>query len=383
MDNRTLLSSFGKWLAPICTKMFTTAVAECQQDKYTKKLTTTAYLKLFLLAQLQGREGLRHIADDVLCEDLQRELGLTSISASQLSRKHKQVDPELLRHVFENLARLVVSRQGTTAHRYKVKIIDSTTVTLCLQKFKWAEFRKTKAGIKIHMRVAFMDEQGVIPEKATVTAAKKNDRTQMNELVHEPGVTYIFDRGYIDYAAFDRYCLDGILFVTRLKSNTHIEPLAEYDVPEDSSVSADWRVRIGSQQKKMTHPLRMIQTQDSEGNLLFLVTNRFDLTCDEISEMYRSRWAIELFFKWIKQHLQIKHLYGTSEHAVTNQVWIALISFCLLMLIKLETKVQHSLLQLTRWLTKLLWQPCGQLLKQFKKKPSRKSKGRQRKRESD
>ncbi|WP_051250617.1 transposase [Paenibacillus harenae] len=101
----------------------------------------------------------------------------------------------------------------------------TTTVTLCLQKFKWAEFRKTKAGIKIHMRLAFVDEQGVIPDKATVTTAKKNDRTQMNELVHEPGVTYIFDRGYIDYAAFDRYCLDDILFVTRLKSNTHMEPL--------------------------------------------------------------------------------------------------------------------------------------------------------------
>ena len=95
MDNRTLLSSFGKWVGPICTKTFTTAVTECQQDKYTKKLTTAAYLKLFLLAQLQEREGLRHIADDVLCEDLQRELGLPSISASQLSRKQKQVDPEL------------------------------------------------------------------------------------------------------------------------------------------------------------------------------------------------------------------------------------------------------------------------------------------------
>jgi hypothetical protein len=134
MDNHTLLSSFGKWLAPICTKMFTTAVAECQPDKYTKKLTTTAYLKLFLLAQLQCREGLRHIADDVLCEDLQHELGLTSISASQLSRKHKQVDPELLQQVFESLARLVLSRQGIRSHRHKIKIIDSTTVNVVFAK---------------------------------------------------------------------------------------------------------------------------------------------------------------------------------------------------------------------------------------------------------
>lgn len=379
MDNRTLLSSFGKWVGPICTKTFTTAVTECQQDKYTKKLTTAAYLKLFLLAQLQNREGLRHIADDVLCEELQRELGLTSISAAQLSRKHKQVDPELLRHVFELLAKRVLAGQGTTAQHHKIKIIDSTTVTLCLQKFKWAEFRKTKAGIKIHMRLAYIDAHEVIPEKATVTVAKKNDRTQMEELVHEPGVTYIFDRGYIDYAVFDRYCRDEIFFVTRLKSNTHIEPLEEMDVPAGSLVSADCLVRIGSQQKKMKHALRMVQTEDSQGNLLFLITNRFDLTCDEISEMYRSRWAIETFFKWMKQHLQIKHLYGTSEQAVTNQIWIALIAFCLLVLVKLETKVKHSLLQLTRWLTNLLWQPCGRWIRQLKKKPSRTSMGRQRK----
>jgi hypothetical protein len=379
MDNRTLLSSFGKWLAPICTKKFTTAVTEYQQDKYAKKLTTTAYLKLFLLAQLQNREGLRHIADDVLCEDLQRELGLTSISAAQLSRKHKQVDPALLRHVFEHLAQRVISRPCTPIHRHKIKIIDSTTVTLCLQKFKWAEFRKTKAGIKIHMRLAYMEGQEVIPEKATVTTAKKNDRTQMDELIHEPGVTYVFDRGYIDYAVFDRYCLDGIWFVTRLKSNTHIEPLEELEVPDGSSVSADWRVRIGSLQKKMKHELRMVETQDSEGNLLFLVTNRFDLSSDEISEMYRNRWAIETFFKWMKQHLQIKHLYGTSEHAVYNQIWISLIAFCLLALVKLDMKVNHSLLQLTRWLTKLLWQPCNQWIMRLKRKPSRKSKGRQRK----
>lgn len=210
-----------------------------------------------------------------------------------------------------------------------------------------------------------------------VTAAKKNDRTQMNELVHEPGITYVFDRGYINYSAFDRYCADGILFVTRLKSNTHIEPLEEMDVPEGSLVSADYVVRIGSQQKKMKHVLRMIQTQDSEGNLLFLVTILFDLTCDEISEMYRSRWAIETFFKWMKQHLQIKHLHGTSEHAVHYQVWIALIAFCLLVLVRLETTVKHSLLQLTGWLTKLLWQPCSQWIMRLKKKPRRTSKGRQ------
>lgn len=383
MDNHTLFSSFGKWLAPICTRTFTDRISESRQDKYAKKLTTSAYLKLFLHAQLQGREGLRHIADDVLSKAFQKELGLTSISAAQLSRKHKQVNPNLLQHVFERLVRRILSTHRAPAHRNKIRIIDSTTVALCLQKYKWAQFRKTKAGVKLHMRLAFVGEQDVMPEKATITAAKKNDRTQLDELVDEPGITYVFDRGYIDYAAFDRYCDKGISFVTRLKNNACLEPLEFLEIPANSSVSEDVIVRVGSQQKKMKNKLRMIQTEDSQGNMLFLVTNRFDLSCDEISDMYRSRWAIETFFKWMKQHLRIKHFHGQSDRAVHNQIWIALIAFCLVLLVKLETRVNHSLLQLTRWLTKFLWLPYAEWLIRMKQKPSRTSKGRRRREATD
>ncbi len=198
----------------------------------------------------------------------------------------------------------------------------------------------------------------------------------MDALIDEPGATYIFDRGYVDYDAFDRYCKDGIFFVTRLKSNAVIEPLTSNAIPPGSKISADEQVRVGSPQKRVKHELRMIQTQDSEGNLLFLVTNRFDLTGDEIGEMYRNRWAIETFFKWMKQHLRLKRFYGTSERAVHNQIWIALIAFCLHVLVKLDTKVEHSILEISRWLHKLLWQPYAQWLARMKRKPSRTSTGR-------
>ncbi|WP_155971452.1 DUF4372 domain-containing protein [Paenibacillus sp. Soil522] len=131
IDKHTL-SSFDKWLAPICTRTFTEQVAEARQNKYTKKLTTLAYLKLFLHAQLQGREELRHIADDVLSKAFQQELGLTSISAAQISRKHKQVNPDLLQEVFERLTRRILSTNRVPAHRNKIKITDSTTVALLL-----------------------------------------------------------------------------------------------------------------------------------------------------------------------------------------------------------------------------------------------------------
>lgn len=379
MDKDILFSSFGKWLAPICSKKFNDQIVLTGQDKYVKKLTTPAYLKLFLHAQLQQADGLRDIADGVLCKEFQQQLGLESISAAQLCRKHNRVHPDLLKEVFEGLVHQILSKQCCSiADRKILRIIDSTTISLCLQKYRWAEFRKTKAGIKIHLRLAYIGDHDVLPEKATITAAKKNDRTQMESLIDEVGVTYVFDRGYVDYAAFDRYCEDGIYFVTRLKENAVIEPLQSFETPEGSKVAVDECVLVGSHQKRMKHKLRMIETADSEGNLLYLLTNRFDLSCDEISEMYRSRWAIETFFKWMKQHLRIKRFYGTSERAVHNQVWITLIAFCLLVLAKLDANVTHSLLQIQRWLKALIWKPFTQWMDRMKRKPSRRSAGRKR-----
>ncbi|MET3212240.1 UNVERIFIED_CONTAM: IS4 transposase [Paenibacillus sp. PvR008] len=166
--------------------------------------------------------------------------------------------------------------------------------------------------------------------------------------------------------------------MTRLKENAVIEPLQSLEIPEDSKVTMDEWVLVGSTQKRMKHKLRMMETTDSQGNFLILLTNRFDLSCDEISEMYRSRWAIETFFKWMKQHLKIKYFYGTSKQAVHNQVWLTLIAFCLLMLAKLDANVEHSLLQIQRWLKALIWKPYAQWIGRMKRKPSRKSAGRKR-----
>ena len=379
MDKDTLFSSFGKWLEPICLQTFKERIAEVGQDKYVKKLTTPAYLKLFLHAQLQQRDGLREIADDVLSEEFQKELGLVSISAAQLSRKHNQVDSTLLEQLFTQLVARVLKQASTSKHRNDFKIIDSTTIGLCLQRYKWAVFRKTKAGIKIHLRLVFVDEHDVAPEKAVMTPAQKHDRTQMNTLIDEEGATYVFDRGYVDYEAFDRYCDTGIFFVSRLKKNAVLRPIYTFKLPAESSVASDQMVYVGTPQKRMENVLRLIHTTDSQGNAIAIVTNRFDLEADEIGEMYRKRWAIETFFKWMKQHIRIKSFYGTSERAVMNQVWIALIAFCLLVLVKQETGTSHSLLDLYRWLKTLLWKPFNKWLDRIHRRPSRSSQGRRKK----
>ncbi|WP_181454665.1 transposase [Paenibacillus dendritiformis] len=226
---------------------------------------------------------------------------MESISPAKLCRKHNQVDPNLLQQVLERLAMQILSRHGCSiADRKALRIIDSTTVALCLRRYKWADFRKNKAGIKLHLRLAFSDAHEVLPEAGRFHA------------------------------------------------------------------------------KRMKHKLRMMATTDSQGDFLILLTNRFDLSCDEISEMYRSRRAIETLLKWMKQHLKIKHFYGTSKQAVHNQVWRTLIAFCLLMLAKRDANVEHSLLQIQRWLKALIWKPYAQWIGRMKRRPSRKSAGRKR-----
>lgn len=378
MDKNTLFSSFGKWVAPINIVKLQQRIDETDQDKYVKKLTTKAYLLLFLHAQLQQREGLRAIADDVLSKKFQRELGLSSISPAQLSRKNNRVEPVLLEEIFVDLVHQIqcVSGKGYSL-RKDIKIIDSTTIGLCLQKYKWATFRKTKAGIKIHLRLVFASQEDVYPEKISLTCAKSNDRTQMESLIDEIGAMYVFDRGYVDYEKFDEYTDQGIFFASRLKDNAETRHLYAFQVPPESSVLSDSMILLGTPQKRVDNVLRLIETLDSKGNRIRIITNRFDLEAEELSDMYRWRWQIELFFKWMKQHVKIKTFYGTSENAVWNQVLIALIAYCLLLLVKLEGSHTHSLLQISRWLKVFLWQGVDQWMNRMYYQSERTSRGRQ------
>jgi hypothetical protein len=378
MDKNTLFSSFGKWVAPINIVKLQQQVDETDQDKYVKKLTTKAYLLLFLHAQLQQREGLRAIADDVLSKEFQQELGLVSISPAQLCRKNNRVEPALLEEIFVDLVGQIQRFSGNTCFlRKDIKIIDSTTIGLCLQKYKWATFRKTKAGIKIHLRLVFANQRDVYPEKISLTCAKSNDRTQMESLIDEVGAMYVFDRGYVDYEKFDEYTDKGIFFASRLKDNAEIRHLYAFKIPPGSSVISDSMILLGTPQKRVDNVLRLIETLDSKGNRIRIITNRFDLEADELSDIYRWRWQIELFFKWMKQHVKIKTFYGTSDNAVKNQVFLALIAYCLLLLIKLERKSQHSLLQISRWLKVFLWQTFEQWLGRMDYQSKRTSRGRQ------
>lgn len=285
MDKNTLFSSFGKWVAPINIVKLQQRIDETDQ---VKKLTTKAYLLLFLHAQLQQRDGLQAIADDVLSKEFQRELGLSSISGAQLSRKNYRVEPVLLEEIFVDLVRQIQKATGNTCSlRKDFKIIDYTTIGLCLNKYKWASFRKTKAGIKIHLRLVFANQEDVYPEKITLSCAKRNDRTQMESLIDEIGAMYVFDRGYVDYEKFDEYTDKGIFFASRLKDNAEIRHLYAFKISPESSVLSDFMILLGTPQKRVDNVLRLVETLDSKGNRIRIITNRFDLEADELSDIYR------------------------------------------------------------------------------------------------
>jgi IS4 transposase len=200
-----------------------------------------------------------------------------------------------------------------------------------------------------------------------VSAAKPADRTQMDNLVvEEKDALNVFDRGYVDYEKFDSYCKKGIRFVTRLKSNAKIKVVKELAVNTNNAIEKDQIVYLGTNGiNRIKHPLRIIKTHDTEGKPVIILTNNFKLTTREISDIYRYRWQIEFFFKWLKQQFHIKHFYGLSQQAVENQMFIALITYCLLMLLKLKTSCKGSFLAIKRLLKVCLLEPFASFVKKL------------------
>jgi IS4 transposase len=358
MDKLTRKTSFGQWFSPINLQLFEEKVTTMKLDYYTKKLTTESFLKLLLFAQLEEIESLHALSDCLFDDELQQEIDLDSISISQLSRRLNSLNPDLFQLLFLDLVGKIHASTHITKMVMPLKIIDSSTLPLNLTNHRWAKFRKTKAGVKLHLRLVFMEKGTSYPEKAVMTTAREHDRGQLEVMVDDKECMYVFDRGYLNYERFDRMTDEGYFFLSRLRKNAVIRNMGDFELPEDSAVLSDQMVMIGTTQNRAENLFRLLKVMDSKGNELLLITNRFDLSADEISDMYKSRWAIELFFKWVKQHLNIKKFYGQSEEAIQNQVFIALIVYCLHVLAQLETESTRKILQISRYLRAALWKPA-------------------------
>ena len=348
-------------------------------DSYVKKLKVDILLPLIVLAQLRQYTSLQEISSCLNDEAISGSLGLDSIHGSTISRRLASLPTEALETLFINLKNRCIAKIGLNAANRlfdRLHLIDSTTISLSVSRYKWADFRTTTAGIKAHLRVK-IHEDGVIPDVIVMTPARPSDKTQMDAMVIEKAdAINVFDRAYLDYGKFDLYCEDRVLFVTRLKGNATVETKLELDVKAGSPIKSDSIVVLGKGSKKMKHPLRLLETEDTQGNPIRILTNVTDLTAEEIGDVYRHRWKIELFFKWLKQNLTIKHFFGQSGQAVENQLYISLITYCLLSMIKADSGSSDTLLELKRMLLACLHSSFDDFMKRLRRNPSRSSRGR-------
>lgn len=232
-----------------------------------------------------------------------------------------------------------------------VYALDSTTIDLCLSVFAWAPFRSTKAAIKLH---TLLDLRGPIPSFVFISDGKLHDVNLLDQLVPEPGAFYVIDRGYIDFERLARFHEAGSFFVTRAKSNFKAERRYSRPVDRTTGLICDQTVvlTVFYSRKGYEAPLRRIRYRDPEsGKPLVFLTNNFALPALTITRLYRLRWRVELFFKWIKQHLRIRAFYGTSENAVKSQVWIAISVYVLVAIVKKRLNLSASLYEILQILS--------------------------------
>ncbi|MDD4201085.1 MAG: IS4 family transposase [Eubacteriales bacterium] len=237
-----------------------------------------------------------------------------------------------------------------------VYALDSTTIDLCLALFPWAEFRKRKGAVKLH---TLLDLHGNIPSVVIITTGKIHDVNILDQLIIEPGAIYIMDRGYLDFSRLHAIHQAAAFFVTRTKTNFNRKRLYSQPVDKSTGIQCDQIVVLKGYYAKKDYPekLRRIRYFDSKNNkMLVFLTNNFVLPAITIADLYRCRWQVELFFKWIKQHLRIKAFYGTTENAVKTQIWIAISVYVLVAIVKKTLNLSPSLYTILQILSVTLFE---------------------------
>jgi len=303
------------------------------------------------LAQLSGRNSLRDIVDSMSAQVHRLyHLGSTRLARNTLSRINRDKPYELYQALFGQLLVRCQSRSMNHGFRFKNPLytLDSSTIDLCLSLFPWAKFRTTKGAVKLHVG---LNHQGLLPEFVHITDGKTTDIEVAHRQSFPNGSIVVIDRGYTDYSWFNTLNKQGIFFVTRLKSNAKYKVMQRHKINKSTGLTSDQRILFTNYYAKRDCPikLRRVDYVDPEtGKHYVFLTNHFKLAATTIARLYKARWQIELFFKWIKQNLKIKSFLGTSKNAVLTQIWIALCMYLLLAYLKYQSKLTKSLQQLLR-----------------------------------
>ena len=303
-------------------------------------------------AQFTYREGLRDIEACLRSSpDKLYHMGIRGrVSRSTLADANERHDW----HIFADFAQILIAHARVlyandpfgVELQHSAYALDSTTIDLCLAMFPWARFRERKGAVKMH---TLIDLHGNIPVFVCITDGKVHDVNILDQLLPEPGAFYVIDRGYLDFERLYRLTLAAAFFVTRTKDNVLLQRRYSHPVDRTTGVKSDHTVFLVAPGSIKHYPaaLRRVRYFDAEHQrFLVFLTNNFELPALTIANLYKSRWQVELFFKWIKQHLRIKVFFGISENAVRTQIWIAISIYLLVAIVKKELNLSASLYQI-------------------------------------
>lgn len=331
---------------------FEKCIARYNGNYKNKGFTCRNQFLVMSFGQLTNRESLR---DTVSCLTAHQQklyhLGITyDVKLSTLALANENRDWR----IYSDFAQVLLARARKLYLKdsfgldieHTVYALDATTLDLCLSVFWWAAFRKTKAAVKLH---TLLDLRGNLPTFIRISDGKMHDVNILDELVFEAFAIYLMDKGYLDFARLHHLHLAQSYFVTRAKTNLSFSRIEARKVDKETGLRCDQTIKLKVYKSKKGYPekLRRVKYYDKEQeNTYVFLTNNFELSAIEIASLYKYRWQIELFFKWIKQHLKIKKFWGESENAVKTQIWIAICNYLLVAIIKKELKIEKSLYEI-------------------------------------
>ena len=363
---------FSQLMAHLPVHSFRRCVRRYHGNRYVKSFTCLDQFLCLAFAQLTHRESLRDIEVCLRAhQDKLYHLGLRGgMARNTLAHANQQRDWRLyadFAHALIRIARPLYAEDDLGVELDNtVYALDSSTIDLCLSVFPWAHFRQTKAAVKLH---TLLDLQGSIPTFIHISDGKLHDVNVLDHLLPEPGAIYVMDRAYLDFQRLFALTLAAAFFVIRNKANIRYRRRYSRPVDKSTGLRCDQTIVLTGVHTPSHYPqpLRRISYRDPQTQTTFeFLTNHFTLPAHTITELYRCRWRVELFFKWIKQHLRIKAFFGTSENAVKTQIWTAISVYVLVAIIKKRLKLPTELYTILQILSLTLFEkvPLYQLLTQ-------------------
>lgn len=323
-----------------------------RQGRKLRKMTRWSQFVSLGLAQLAGRASLRDVVSNLKAQAGKLyHLGCGEVNRSSLSRVNNKQPHSLYEALFGKLLSRCQALGPKHRFRFKNKLysLDASTIDLCLSVFPWAKFRTTKGAVKLHVG---LDHDGYLPSFVQITEGRVHEVNLARKLDLPGGSIVVFDRGYTDYAWYNHLNNKGVYFVTRQKKNACYRVIERHSVSRASGITSDQTIRLtGAKAELCPVQLRRIGYRDpNTGKHYVFLTNAGHLAASTIAAIYKERWQIELFFKWIKQNLKIKSFLGTSRNAVMTQIWIAMCMYLLLSYIRFMSKLGLGMQQILRLL---------------------------------